>query len=129
MKCLNSEELSKLIGTTTQITWHPGYHQLVHPHNRNDKFWIKSIDLGPHTFGVLVVDKSKRETYKVIDPNGLGCVTKLPVFTLADVENTEHDIKDLKLINSRPDTTKCAKCGGPLKMPFPNIKYCPVCEP
>ena len=38
----------------------------------------------------------------------------------------------LKVKNTSPHSTNCAKCGGQLKDPIPgcsNLKYCPICEP
>jgi len=34
----------------------------------------------------------------------------------------------LKAENSKPGTTTCFKCKGLLRSPWPDIKYCPVCE-
>ena len=36
--------------------------------------------------------------------------------------------KKLKILNSKPEARKCAKCEGPLVEPYPRIKYCPKCE-
>jgi len=39
---------------------------------------------------------------------------------------------DLKTMNTQPDRTVCASCGGPLVNPVPwlaSMRHCPKCEP
>jgi hypothetical protein len=35
---------------------------------------------------------------------------------------------ELKAYNSNPQNNVCGACGGELKNPYINIRYCPVCE-
>ena len=41
------------------------------------------------------------------------------------------DVKDIKNHNTKPNSTNCIKCNGPLKDigMGPAYKYCPICEP
>jgi hypothetical protein len=48
-------------------------------------------------------------------------------------DSEEPDLKEtpkeeLKKFNSAPGATHCKKCNNNLKIPYPGIQYCPICE-
>ena len=53
----------------------------------------------------------------------------LYVHALSVAADIVPEVLDIKAANSCPEATNCAKCGGPLKQPWPDVKFCPVCEP
>lgn len=72
--------------------------------------------------------------------NDLGINFDCPVneqFLILDnwSQNTQsqtNSMPTLKQLNTRPEATNCAKCGGPLANPCPGwytMKHCKVCEP
>jgi hypothetical protein len=134
MECLNAQELTELVGTDTEVKFHSKYPTF--PAHKDLRFFIKEVvsisvlldefKVGfCSTGGVYVCAKN-------IDADGYGIDSKLPVLILADSSSQTPSLsfnqETLKKENSKPSATSCAKCGGPLKVPFPNIKYCPVCE-
>lgn len=121
----------KLAGIKTFVKWHPDYE-----HNwlkgKESKMYVKritSLEKGDHYITLVAVDNDYVEC-KTIRENGHGSKTGCPMLVLADVmlKIEPFSNEELKKANSRHDAINCAKCNDFLKEPFPNIKYCPVCE-
>lgn len=133
MKCLEIDELKEFIGTKKMVTWHPDYN-FIHRSYKDVNYLVKNITVFHGNYSVYLEEENGYTVNKIVDSQGYGVDSRKPVFIMADlgleVETQPYFTKEaLKKANSRPSATTCAKCGGPLKEPVMNIKYCPVCEP
>ena len=136
MEHLGVSEMMALVGSDIQVKWHPDYYDNVVSGAINAQYLI-----------VRVAGSMKKDEYVVVlehvpsgsvqerwvDNDGLGKESGDPMLIMADVmpdlDDPPLSKEALKKANSRHNATKCAKCGGPLKEPFLNVKHCPVCEP
>lgn len=130
MKCLNVNQLIELKESGKPAKWHPDYRRHILRKNADELVFIKYIKNIKSYINVEAQGELGGLYSRDIRSDGRGFNTGDPMFIYADhqeVENTKCE--NLKVANSRPEATRCAKCGGPLKEPFFNIKFCPVCEP
>lgn len=83
--------------------------------------WPIGPACGPHIY---------TEDGRSIQMVAYGMINKVWYFTGTLIRGEEKSpVKiDLKKLNSAPSATNCAQCKGPLKEPWINIKFCPVCE-
>jgi len=62
------------------------------------------------------------------NPFDLGVCQYLEFTGKNDIPDEFISKEQLKVLNSKPEASRCAKCHGALKEPMPGIKFCPVCE-